>query len=107
MASWPVVDYIAAVSVGIVNGIPALDLNYAEDSKAGVDMNIVATDKGRFVELQGTAEGATFSDEEMQAMLSLAKSGIAQLVEKQREVLTPSLARVDTFSRERLSRKFR
>ncbi len=107
MANWPVVDYIAAISVGIVNGVPVLDLNYAEDSKAGVDMNIVATDKGQFIELQGTAEGASFSEEEMQSMLSLAKSGIAQLVEKQREVLTPALAKVDTFSRERLTRKFR
>jgi ribonuclease PH len=107
MASWPVVDFIAAISVGVIDGVALLDLNYGEDSKAGVDMNIVATDKGRFVELQGTAEGASFSDEEMQAMLALGKNGIAQLVEKQREVLTPSLARVDTFSRERLSRKFR
>ncbi|HEX6084292.1 MAG TPA: ribonuclease PH [Thermoanaerobaculia bacterium] len=107
MANWPVVDYIAAISVGIVNGVPVLDLNYAEDSKAGVDMNIVATDKGQFIELQGTAEGASFSEEEMHAMLGLAKSGIAQLVDKQREILTPALARVDTFSRERLTRKFR
>ena len=107
MASWPVVDFVAAVSVGMIGGIPTLDLDYSEDSKAGVDMNVVATDKGRFVELQGTAEGATFSDEEMQAMLSLAKSGIAALVEKQREVLTPALTRVDTMARERLNRKFR
>jgi ribonuclease PH len=107
MANWPVVDFIAAISVGIVNGVPVLDLNYVEDSKAGVDMNIVATDKGQFIELQGTAEGASFSEEELQSMLSLAKSGIAQLVEKQREVLTPALAKVDTFSRERLTRKFR
>jgi ribonuclease PH len=107
MQNWPVVDFIAAISVGIVNGVPVLDLNYAEDSKAGVDMNIVATEKGRFIELQGTAEGASFSEEEMQAMVSLAKSGIAQLVEKQREVLATALTRVDTFSRERLTRKFR
>jgi ribonuclease PH len=107
MANWPVVDFIAAISVGIVGGVPVLDLNYVEDSKAGVDMNVVATDKNRFIELQGTAEGASFSEDEMNAMLSLAKSGIAQLVEKQREVLTPALARVDTFSRERLTRKFR
>lgn len=107
MASWPVVDFIAAVSVGMLGGVPMLDLDYSEDSKAGVDMNVVATDKGRFVELQGTAEGATFSEEEMQAMLSLAKSGIAQLVEIQREVLAPSLARVDKLARERLNRKFR
>jgi ribonuclease PH len=70
-------------------------------------MNIVATDKGRFVELQGTAEGATFSDDEMTAMLNLAKSGIASLVEKQREVLAPTLTRVDVLARERLNKKFR
>ncbi|MBV8516722.1 MAG: ribonuclease PH [Acidobacteria bacterium] len=107
MASWPVVDFIAAVSVGMIGGTAMLDLNYAEDSKAGVDMNIVATDKGRFVELQGTAEGATFSDDELAAMVGLAKRGIAQLVEKQREALTPLLARVDTIARERLNKRFR
>jgi ribonuclease PH len=107
MASWPIIDFIAAISVGMIGGVPTLDLNYGEDSKAGVDMNVVATEKGRFVELQGTAEGATFSDDEMQAMLSLAKAGIAQLVTKQREVLTPQLTRVDSLARERLNRKFR
>jgi ribonuclease PH len=107
LQSWPVIDSVAAISVGIIGGVPLLDLNYEEDSKAGVDMNVVATGKGRFVELQGTAEGASFSEEEMQAMLSLAKSGIAQLVEKQREALTATQARVDTVARERLSKKFR
>ncbi len=107
MQSWPVIDFVAAVSVGVIGGVPMLDLNYEEDSKAGTDMNVVATDKGRFVELQGTAEGATFSEEEMHAMLALAKSGIAQLVAKQREVLTPLLTRVDGVARERLNRKFR
>src|SRR5258707_14891296 len=98
--------FIAAVSVGLVNGTPVLDLNYEEDSKAGVDMNIVATDKGQFVELQGTAEGATFSEEQMTAMLGLAKEGIASLVEKQREVLAPTLTRVDGLARRRLKNKF-
>jgi ribonuclease PH len=107
MASWPVVDFIAAVSVGMIGGTAMLDLNYAEDSKAGVDMNIVATDKGRFVEMQGTAEGATFSDEDMAAMVGLAKRGIAQLVEKQREALTSVLTRVDATARERLNKRFR
>ena len=107
LPSWPLQDFVAAVSVGIVGGVPALDLNYAEDSKAGVDMNIVATEKGRFIELQGTAEGASFSEDEMTAMLALAKSGIAQLIAKQREVLAPLLARVDNVARERLNRKFR
>ena len=107
LVSWPINDFIAAVSVGVVNGVPSLDLNYEEDSKAGVDMNVVATEKGRFIELQGTAEGATFSDEEMFAMVALAKSGIAQLAAKQREVLAPVLNRVDSLARERLNRKFR
>ena len=70
-------------------------------------MNIVATDKARFVELQGTGETATFTEEEMNALLALAKNGIAQLIEKQREVLTPLLTRVDNMARERLNRKFR
>jgi ribonuclease PH len=107
MQSWPIIDFVAAISVGILGGTPLLDLNYAEDSKAGVDMNVVATGKGKFVELQGTAEGASFSEEEMQAMLALAKAGIADLVTKQREVLASVLARVDNVGRERLTRKFK
>ncbi len=107
LTSWPISTFIAAVSVGIVNGTPVVDLNYEEDSKAGVDMNVVATDKGRFIELQGTAEGASFSEEEMTAMVGLAKKGIGALVEKQREALSPILARVDAVSRERLTRKFK
>jgi ribonuclease PH len=107
LQSWPVVDAVAAISVGMIGGQPTLDLNYEEDSKAGVDMNVVATGKGRFIELQGTAVGASFSEEEMQAMVTLAKSGIAQLVEKQREALTPIQTRVDNTARERLSKKFR
>ncbi|HYM59893.1 MAG TPA: ribonuclease PH [Thermoanaerobaculia bacterium] len=107
MTSWPVNAYIAAVSVGMVGGVPSLDLNYAEDSKAGVDMNVVATDKGRFIELQGTAEGESFSEEEMNAMLALAKSGIAQLIAKQREILEPVITRVNSLAMERLNKKFR
>ncbi len=107
MASWPLNDFIAAVSVGLISGTPMLDLNYEEDSKAGVDMNVVATEKGRFIELQGTGESATFSEEEMQAMIALAKSGIAQLAAKQHEVLASILTRVDNVARERLNRKFR
>jgi ribonuclease PH len=107
LPSWPINSFVAAISVGMIGGGACLDLNYEEDSKAGVDMNVVATDKGRFVELQGTAEGATFSEEEMNAMLALAKDGIAQLVAKQKEVLAPLLARVDNVARERLNRKFR
>jgi ribonuclease PH len=107
LVSWPITSFVAAISVGLISGVPSLDLNYEEDSKAGVDMNVVATDKGRFVELQGTGETATFTEEEMNAMLALAKNGIARLVEKQREVLAPTLARVDTMARDRLNRKFR
>ena len=107
MGSWPIVDSIAAISVGMIGGQAVLDLNYAEDSKAGVDMNVVATGKGRFIELQGTAEGASFSEEEMTAMIGLAKSGIAKLVAAQDEVLAPIRARVDAYARERLNRKFR
>jgi ribonuclease PH len=107
LVSWPISSFVAAVSVGIINGVPALDLNYEEDSKAGVDMNIVATDKGQFVELQGTAEGATFSEEQMTAILGLAKEGIASLIGMQREVLAATLTRVDALARERLNKKFR
>ena len=107
LSTWPINDFIAAVSVGVIGGQPMLDLNYAEDSKAGVDMNIVGTEKGRFVELQGTAEGATFTDEELASMVSLAKAGIAQLIAKQREVLAPLLTRVDSVARDRLNKKFR
>ena len=70
-------------------------------------VEVVATAKDRFVELQGTGEGASFSEEEMVAMLGLAKSGIAQLVTKQREALTSVLARVDNVARDRLNKKFR
>lgn len=75
----PILDYIAAVSVGIVDGKPMLDLCYVEDSKAEVDMNVVMTGKGKFVEVQGTAEGQPFDKKEMDQLLLLAKSGIGQL----------------------------
>lgn len=107
LATWPLNDFVAAVSVGIIGGSPVLDLNYEEDSKAGVDMNIVATEKGRFIELQGTGEGATFSEEEMVAMLGLARAGISQLNAKQHEVLDSLLGRVNDKAREKLNRKFR
>src|SRR5207302_112967 len=107
LVSWPISAHVAAVSVGIIDGVPMLDLDYSEDSKAHVDMNVVATDKGRFVELQGTAEGASFSEEEMTAMVGLAKKGIATLVEKQREILGPLMTRVDALGRQRLTKKFR
>lgn len=78
---------IAAVSVGMYKGEPVLDLDYAEDSNAETDMNVVMTAGGDFIEVQGTAEGKPFNEAEMNAMLALAKDGIAELVAKQRAVL--------------------
>jgi ribonuclease PH len=78
---------VASVSVGIFDGIPVLDLDYAEDSNAETDMNVVMNDKGGFIEVQGTAEGATYSRDELNAMLDLAHSGIDQIVNIQRDAL--------------------
>ncbi|HMD47108.1 MAG TPA: ribonuclease PH [Acidimicrobiales bacterium] len=83
----PLGDAVAAVSVGVVDGVCMLDLPYAEDSRAEVDMNVVMTGEGRFVEVQGTAEGMAFSRSELDEMLALAESGIAQLIEAQAAVL--------------------
>ena len=83
----PILSEVAAVSVGIVEGTPVLDLAYTEDSNADVDMNVVCTGKGKFIELQGTAEREPFSREEMDEMLVLAESGIAKLFEIQRSAL--------------------
>jgi ribonuclease PH len=80
----PVRDYVAATSVGMVGGAPMLDLCYEEDSQADVDMNVVMTGAGRFVEVQATAEHAAFDDEQMNRMIQLAKDGIARLVEIQK-----------------------
>jgi ribonuclease PH len=84
-------DSIAAVSVGIIDNAPRLDLCYAEDSAAEVDMNIVMTGSNRFIELQGTAEGDPFDQEEMDAMLSLGKQGIQQIKEAQEAALASAL----------------
>lgn len=84
----PLKQMMAAVSVGIVDGIPVLDLDYAEDSKAQTDMNVVMTEHGGFIEVQGTAEGEAYSQEELNAMLALAKQGINQLIGKQKEALS-------------------
>jgi len=81
----PIIEPIAAVSVGIVGGRPMLDLTYEEDSTADVDMNVIMTGNGRFVEVQGTAENNTFSRQEMNALLGLAEKGIARLVEMQKD----------------------
>ena len=83
----PLHGQVAAVSVGIYRGQAVLDLDYAEDSEAETDMNIVMNDAGAFIELQGTAEGHAFRQEELEAMLSLARDGISQLLLKQREAL--------------------
>jgi len=80
-------DSVAAVSVGIVEGRPVLDLDYVEDVAAAVDMNVVMTGRGQFVEVQGTGEEATFSEEELSALLKLARGGIAKLQVAQREAL--------------------
>jgi len=83
----PVKDYLAAVSVGIYKGVPILDLTYQEDSEAEVDMNLVMTGKGEFVEIQGTAEHATFSREKLEKMLALGEKGVKELVEFQRRIV--------------------
>jgi len=83
----PISDYVAAISVGVYEGVPVLDLDYDEDSQCDTDMNIVMTGSGGMVEVQGTAEGAPFSREELNALLDLAQSGIRALIEKQKAAL--------------------
>ena len=107
MVNWPVVGSVAAISVGVVKGEPMLDLCYEEDSKADVDMNVVATDKMRFIELQGTAEHGSFGDEEMASMLSLARHGVQQLIEAQDAIVRPLLTEVNEMAMQRLSKKFK
>ena len=85
----PVQDHVAATSVGVVNGTPMLDLAYEEDSKAEVDMNVVKTGDGRFVEVQGTAEGPPFERSALDSLMELADAGIRDLVELQRGVTGP------------------
>ena len=83
----PVADYVAAVSVGVVAGTPMLDLAYEEDSRADVDMNVVKTGDGRFIEVQGTAEGPPFERDALDSLLGLADAGIQQLVALQRSIV--------------------
>ena len=85
----PIREFVAAVSVGIHQGTPVLDLDYAEDSACGTDMNVVMTGAGRFVELQATAEGEPFSQEELDALVELAASGIRELIAQQKRALNP------------------
>ena len=90
----PVTEACAAVSVGVVDGVPMLDLEYTEDVRAETDMNVVMTSAGAFVEVQGTAEGAPFTKDELQELLGLAEHGIAQLLEMQQAIVaTPPAAR--------------
>ncbi len=84
----PIRHHVASVSVGIFQGAPILDLDYSEDSSAETDMNVVMDEHGRFIEIQGTAEGAPFDRGEMQAMLDLAEAGIRRIIDIQREALT-------------------
>ena len=79
----PLTDSVAAISVGIVAGVPMLDLDYIEDSSCDTDMNVVMTGKGGFIEIQGTAEGAPFSENELNKLLGLARAGIGELTKKQ------------------------
>jgi ribonuclease PH len=84
----PVQDLCAAISVGVVSALPSLDLDYSEDSTAEVDMNVVMTGEGKFIEVQGTAEGAAFSRGELESMLGLAELGISEIFDLQRELLS-------------------
>jgi ribonuclease PH len=88
ISSDPILDSVAAISVGIYQGVPVLDLDYAEDSACDTDMNIVMTGKGGMIEVQGTAEGAPFSRAELEALLNLAKAGIEELSSLQRKALS-------------------
>ncbi len=88
LARSPLLDSVAATSVGIVGGVPMLDLAYEEDSRADVDMNVVVTGSGKFVELQATAEHIPFEDDELAQLIELAKTGIAELQAVQQHVLS-------------------
>jgi len=83
----PLRDHVAAISVGVVAGQPVLDLDYIEDSGCETDMNVVMTGDGRFIEVQGTAEGAPFSRDEMNVLMALAEKGITELVSLQKQAL--------------------
>lgn len=87
LKNWPLADQVAAVSVGIVNNQEVLDLRYVEDSKASVDMNVVMTAKGRLIEVQASGEGATFSREELDGLLTLAQIGIGELAQLQQQAV--------------------
>ncbi|GAF09979.1 ribonuclease PH [Paenibacillus pini JCM 16418] len=86
---FPITDYLASVSVGVVGGQTLLDLNYEEDSKAKVDMNLVMTGSGAYVELQGTGEESPFTRQELDELLQIGEAGIRDIILKQQEVLGP------------------
>ena len=90
LAANPITDVCAAISVGMVGALPSLDLDYLEDSTAEVDMNVVMTGAGKYIEVQGTAEGAAFSRSELDELLVLAEHGTAQIFELQREMIAVS-----------------
>ena len=85
----PLGDSVAAVSVGIVEGTTMLDLDYPQDAAASVDMNVVMTGSGRFIEIQGTGEESTFSEDDLQSLLAAARHGIRQLTDIQRKSVGP------------------
>lgn len=89
--AWPLKDSVAAISAGLVDGKPMLDLCYEEDKDAAVDMNVVMTGKGRFIEIQGNGEESTFSERHLQELLKLAKKGIRDLIEHQNKILSKAL----------------
>jgi len=92
LRTMPLTDALAATSVGLVEGAPLLDLTYDEDSRAEVDMNVVMTGSGRFVEVQATAEAAPFNEADLERLLALARKGIFELLEKQQQVLPLNFA---------------
>ena len=93
-AKYPITDFLASVSVGVLQNRTILDLNYEEDSKAKVDMNVVMTGSGKFVEVQGTGEDAPFTRDELNEMLALAEEGITELIVKQHDALGEAAARI-------------
>ena len=91
ISSLPIKDHVAAISAGVVNGVPCLDLDYSEDSTAGTDANFIMTGRGKIVEIQSSAEGEAFTMDEFQKMYELASNGIKELVQLQMKVLYPTL----------------
>jgi ribonuclease PH len=90
LTEFPLTQLVSAVSAGVLDGSPILDLNYPEDRDAAVDFNVVMTEDGNFVELQGSGEENVFTGPEMESMLALSRKGIGELVEKQREAILAS-----------------